>query len=113
MGEWVDVVNAMAKSLDLPSHSNLAVDLLHDGGGWIPAEQAVAFARRLLQDAEAPESAMFDAGHQAGFDEGYQAGWAACLRIVRPVRWVEAAVNRIQLIIRLTPKKEGVAWTRS
>lgn len=90
---WVDVVAAASGSLSLSDHSRLTATCLHDGGGWISRDGAVAFARRLLKDAGVPEAAAIQAkATQDGRAVGYAQGWADCLAHVR----IDAELRRQQ-----------------
>ena len=81
---WVDVVNAACKSIGQGSHAALARDVLHDGGGWLPREDAIAFARRLLLDAgDEATAAMLAAERERGRQDGFEQGWAAALKASR------------------------------
>lgn len=81
---WVDVVAAASRALTLEDHSRLTATCLHDGGGWISRDGAVAFARRLLLAAGVSEADAIQAkAAKEGYTTGYAQGWAHCLAHVR------------------------------
>ncbi len=125
VGEYVDLVDAAAKTLPLHEHSNLAADQIHDGGGWISRDAAIRYARYILDkagDGSWAEMEKFarEEGRLAGFEEG----WAACLRHTkfagwRFMHWMGKALGRdtqrgvasyAKFLIRATGRHSGAGF---
>ena len=88
MGEFIDLVDAAAKTIPLQEHSNLAADRIHDGGGWISRDAAIRYARYILEKAgDGAWSEMKRAAHEQGRATGFEEGWAACLRHTKFAGW--------------------------
>jgi hypothetical protein len=80
----VDLLSAAAKALHPDDHAALAPDAIHDGGGWISRESAIALACHLLSAAgEEAAAAVRTAARAEGWREGFAAGWKACLTQTR------------------------------
>ncbi len=79
---WVNVTSAACKSISMDAHGALASEVLHDGGGWLPRADAIAFARRLLLDAgDGTTAEMLAEERERGRRLGYEQGWANALRV--------------------------------